>query len=81
MDSLIRRKVLFLFRELAGYFVTCVEELASTGNFDVEVVYWPVNVQAHCYCQFGLPISWNPSSMIISLHCPLHPLTPEQHLQ
>lgn len=46
MHNSPRPKVLFLFRELAGYFISCLKELANQNICDVEVVYWPVNAEA-----------------------------------
>jgi glycosyltransferase involved in cell wall biosynthesis len=37
-----------------------VEELASTGNFDVEVVYWPVNAQAPLTLAAVSGVKWIP---------------------
>ncbi len=51
-------KVLFLFRELAGYFVACVEEFASLDLCEVEVVYWPVNAQAPLELNTGNNVRW-----------------------
>ena len=39
-----RTKVAFLYTEIAGYFLACVEELSK--NADVLVVRWPVNKEA-----------------------------------
>ena len=46
MPSNNRNTILFLFRELAGYFVNCVDALAASESANIEVVYWPVNSQA-----------------------------------
>jgi glycosyltransferase involved in cell wall biosynthesis len=40
------KKVLFLFTELAGYIVSCMNELAETPGIDLHVVRWPVNAIA-----------------------------------
>ncbi len=39
------KKVLFLYTELAGYIINCMEALAETG-VDVYVIHWPVNAEA-----------------------------------
>lgn len=38
-----RKKILFLFSELAGYIVACMKHLGATRDVDVHVVRWPVN--------------------------------------
>lgn len=44
-------KILFLYTELAGYFLACVKELAKR-NVDVHIVHWPVNKEAPFRFQF-----------------------------
>lgn len=46
MHNSSKPKVLFLFRELAGYFISCLRELTNRKFCDIEVVYWPVNAEA-----------------------------------
>ncbi len=60
MVSTSRKTVLFLFRELAGYFISCVEELSATNTVDIEVVYWPVNAQAPLVLTGGNGVKWIP---------------------
>lgn len=38
-------RIVFLYTEMAGYFLACVDELASRGN-EVHVIHWPVNKEA-----------------------------------
>jgi len=38
--------VLFLYSEVAGYFLSCAEELAKSYSCDVHIVRWPVNPEA-----------------------------------
>ena len=38
-------KVLFLYSELAGYFISCLEALSKKGA-EIHVVHWPVNKEA-----------------------------------
>jgi len=47
-------KILFLYSELAGYFISCLEALSEKG-VEVHVVHWPVNKEA----PFQLPPSNN----------------------
>ncbi|MBK9192930.1 MAG: hypothetical protein IPM77_16325 [Crocinitomicaceae bacterium] len=39
-----RAKVVFLYTEIAGYFLSCVKELSVSA--DVLIVRWPVNSEA-----------------------------------
>lgn len=48
-------KVLFLYTELAGYFLSCLEELSK--KYEVHVIHWPVNPEAPFV--FNLPKSIN----------------------
>ena len=38
-------KILFLYTELAQYFISCLETLVHTGA-EVHLVHWPVNKEA-----------------------------------
>lgn len=42
-ETKLRRKILFLYFELAGYTVACIEHLAATHPADIHVVRYPVN--------------------------------------
>lgn len=44
--SATRRKVLFLYTELAPYFLACVERLVRDHDVEVHIVRWPVNREA-----------------------------------
>lgn len=39
-------KILFLYTELAGYFLSCIAELNKQPNIDIYIVRWPVNKEA-----------------------------------
>lgn len=39
-------KIIFLYTELAGYFLSCVNELTKQKNVEVHIVRWPVNKEA-----------------------------------
>lgn len=39
-------KILFLYTELAGYFLSCVEALVHTQEAEVMILRWPVNEEA-----------------------------------
>lgn len=38
--------ILFLYTELAGYFLSCVNELAKDKDFSIHIIRWPVNNEA-----------------------------------
>jgi glycosyltransferase involved in cell wall biosynthesis len=41
-----KKKYLFLYTELAAYFISCLEELIKTGEADVYLIRWPLNKEA-----------------------------------
>lgn len=41
-----KKTILFLYTELAGYFLACVDALVKTHNCEVHIVRWPVNKEA-----------------------------------
>ena len=41
-----KKKYLFLYTELAAYFISCLEELINTGRAEVHLVRWPLNKEA-----------------------------------
>lgn len=46
--SLSREKLrlLFLYSELADYFLACIRKLVATHNVEVHIIHWPVNKEA-----------------------------------
>lgn len=46
-------KIVFLYTELAGYFLSCVKELAKRKDVEVYIVRWPVNKEAPFNFDFG----------------------------
>lgn len=46
-------KALFLYTELAPYFLACVERLVKDHGVDVHIVRWPVNKEAPFALQFA----------------------------
>lgn len=46
MEQGKKKKIVFLFTELAGYIVACMRHLASKNEVEVHVVRWPVNAVA-----------------------------------
>jgi len=47
------RKALFLYTELAPYFLACVEHLVRDHDVEVHIVRWPVNREAPFDLRFG----------------------------
>lgn len=47
------RKALFLYTELAPYFLACVEQLVRDHDVEVHIVRWPVNREAPFDLRFG----------------------------
>lgn len=41
-----RKKIVFLYTELATYFLACIEKLLQHPNVEAHIVYWPVNKEA-----------------------------------
>jgi glycosyltransferase involved in cell wall biosynthesis len=39
-------KIVFLYTELAGYFLSCINELSKRSDIEVHIVRWPVNKEA-----------------------------------
>ena len=47
------KKVLFLYTELAPYFLACVERLVQDHDVEVHIVRWPVNQEAPFQLRFA----------------------------
>jgi glycosyltransferase involved in cell wall biosynthesis len=41
-----KKKIVFLYTEIASYFLACVEKLALRPDIEISVVRWPVNKEA-----------------------------------
>ncbi len=41
-----KKKIVFLYSELATYFLACIEKLAQQPNVEIHIVRWPVNKEA-----------------------------------
>ena len=52
----LKRKVLFLYTELAGYFLACVEALIERHEVEVHIVRWPVNEEAPFQFEAGAAV-------------------------
>lgn len=40
------KRILFLYTELAGYFMACVKNLAEISGAEIHIVRWPLNAEA-----------------------------------
>lgn len=47
------KKILFLYTELAGYFIACVKTLAKKENVKLKIIRWPVKAEAPFKFDFG----------------------------
>jgi glycosyltransferase involved in cell wall biosynthesis len=61
------RSIIFLYSELATYFLSCVSTLAETYQGDVYVVHWPVNPEAPFKFNFPENVSFIEKKEIINL--------------
>lgn len=48
-----KKKIVFLYTELATYFLACVEELLKQPCLEVHIVRWPLNKVAPFHFKFG----------------------------
>ena len=48
-----RIKILFLYTELAGYFLSCIKALSKVDGIEISIIHWPVNQEAPF--QFDFP--------------------------
>jgi len=48
-----KARLLFLYTELAGYFIACLKKLSEFHNVDIEVIHWPVNKEAPFHFNFS----------------------------
>jgi glycosyltransferase involved in cell wall biosynthesis len=46
-------KLLFLYTELAGYFIACLRKLSELHDVEIYVIHWPVNKEAPFDFKFG----------------------------
>lgn len=49
--------ILFLYTELAGYFLACVNELSNQA--EVHIIHWPVNTDAPFQFDFSPKVMWH----------------------
>ncbi|HSH66950.1 MAG TPA: glycosyl transferase family 1, partial [Bacteroidia bacterium] len=42
----MKKKVVFLYSELSGYFLACIKQLGSIPSVDIHIVHWPINKEA-----------------------------------
>jgi len=53
---LSKPRILFLYTELAGYFIACLGKLSELYDVDIYVVHWPINKEAPFHFNFDGPI-------------------------
>lgn len=41
-----KKKIIFLYSELATYFLACIEQLSKQADVEIHIVRWPVNKEA-----------------------------------
>lgn len=46
MNTEKKYKIVFLYTELASYFISCAQKLAETGKAEVYIIRWPLNKEA-----------------------------------
>lgn len=46
-------RLLFLYTELAGYFIACLKKLSELHDVDIEVIHWSVNKEAPFHFNFN----------------------------
>lgn len=56
--SLKKPKLLFLYSELADYFLACIRKLISDNDVEVHVIHWPINREAPFAFDFPAGISF-----------------------
>jgi len=47
-----KKKILFLYTEIAEYFLSCVRKLKEVGDCDIYIIRWPVNKEAPFHFNF-----------------------------
>lgn len=52
-----KKKILFLYTELASYFLSCVDALVNSGKVEVHIIRWPLNKEAPFDFSFNQTIS------------------------
>ena len=59
MSQSYRKKprLLFLYSELADYFIACLKKLAEMHEVEIHVIHWPVNKEAPF--AFNFPVGIN----------------------
>src|SRR4051812_28394198 len=46
MNSSEKKQIVFLYTELAEYFLSCVKNLSERNSCEIHIVRWPVNKEA-----------------------------------
>ncbi len=53
-----KKRIVFLYTEIATYFLACIEKLAQQPNVDITVIRWPLNQEAPFDFSFSEQISF-----------------------
>ena len=57
-----KKRIVFLYTEIATYFLACIEKLAQQPNVDITVIRWPLNKEApfdfSLSEQIGFHVNW-----------------------
>ena len=55
-----RIKILFLYTELAGYFLSCIKALSKVDGVEISIIHWPVNQEAPFQFNFPANVKFYP---------------------
>ncbi|MDQ3192353.1 MAG: glycosyl transferase family 1, partial [Bacteroidota bacterium] len=53
-------KILFLYTELAAYFLSCIKALAKEEGYEIHIVHWPLNPEAPFEFDFPEQVKFYP---------------------
>jgi hypothetical protein len=61
-----KKRIVFLYSEIATYFLACIEELATRPDTEITVIRWPLNKEAPFHFSFLPSVSFKERSDFIS---------------
>ena len=53
-----KKRIVFLYTEIATYFLACIEKLALQPNVEITVIRWPLNKEAPFNFSFSPSIAF-----------------------
>ena len=59
-----KKKIVFLYSELAGYFIACINELLKTPHIEIHIIHWEVNKEAPFNISFLPSVNLYPRKLI-----------------